>query len=690
MKKNSYHKNDVCIVGIGCVLPEADNPQEFWTNISNGNCSIKKIPEERWKSRLYFSLDKKEEDKTYSNTAAFVGNNQLKKIYKKFKLNPLKDNRLHAMALGATVQALDCINPDTLNRTKKNTAVFLGCMEADEAYTLERFYLHNKKSLEDHTAKNNIENKDQIFEKIKKYFNPHQWDGQAAASAILTNSVVNLIKQKFNLEGEGALIDAACASSLAALDVAVASLKNYKVDLAVSGGIESNLAPDTFVLFSKVGALSPEKCLPFDERSQGLSQGEGAVVFVLQRLEDAIKDKNKIYGVIKSIGSSSDGKNSSLFSPSVKGQMLALERAYKDLPKNSVDYIECHGTGTKIGDATELASLNMFFKGEKIPIGSVKSLIGHTKGAAGASGMLKCLLSLQNKKISSSKYLESFMGGKNDPVYINKKTINIESISHPLRFGISSFGFGNVNYHVVLDEFEKSNEVVKTKNDTAPDSVVVLGRSSMFLEKIDFDLITAKFKIPPQSLLHIDKVQLQALLAVSEAFEKSNIKIDSLDKEQVTVISASCLGLDSAVDLVKRVRHFEFNDALNFLDKVSLDLMIRHKNKFPEITEDTGSGVLNNVIAGRICNSFDLKGENFNVDCDFNSFPVALNIAAGKLQEKGGIIILVYCEEELNKDEIRLERKKINCMLLSTLGLAKKNDYPIREIIERINYYDSK
>jgi len=692
MKKYSYHNNDVCIVGIGCTLPDAENPQEFWNNISEGKCSIREISEERWKKNLYFNADKNAKDKTYSNAAAFVENNRLKKLCKKLNLDFYKNNRLQIMTLAAAKQALNCVNSKTLNGARRNTAIFLGCMEIDEAFTLEKFYLGNKKSLENYIAKNNLKNKEKILEKIEKHFNRHNLGTKAMTSSLLTTSVIALIKKRFNIQGEGALIDAACASSLAAIDIAVKALKNYKVDLAVTGGIESNLAPDTFVLFSKVGALSAGICHPFDKRADGLSQGEGSVIFVLQRLEDALRDKNKIYGIIKSSGSSSDGKSSSLFSPTVEGQIMAYKKAYSNLDKSIVSYIECHGTGTKLGDEIELKALNKFFEGRRFPVGSVKSLIGHTKGAAGSAGLLKCVLSLQNKIIPPSKYLETGIFAGNKSVYVNKKPVNLRSSSYPLRFGSSSFGFGNINYHIVLDEFKKDIEIKKIKNKLKINSsrIVVLGHSSALIKKIDFDLITAKFKIPPQSLSHIDEVQLQALLVTAEVFEKIGIEIDSLDKENVIVISASCLGLSSAIDFVNRIRHFEFGEALNFLDKASLDLMVKHKNKFPEATEDTGPGVLSNVIAGRICNAFDFKGKNFNVDSDFNSFSAALNIATEELQEKEGIVILLYCEEEINKDIFTIERKKINCLILSTLILAKNKNYPICEIIEKVDYYDSK
>ena len=383
-----FYNSDVCVVGLGCVLPDAGNPSEFWSNILAGKCSIRKISEERWSSNLYFSLDKNEPDKTYSNVAAFVENKKIKSLCGDLDIDFSKNNRLQVMALGATTQALSGLSPDTLKRNRKNTAIFLGCMELDEAFTLEKFYLHEKDSLKKFITKNILKNQKQIFTKLKEYFCKHESDSEAGVASVLTTSVINLIRQKFNLQGESALIDAACASSLAAIDVAVRALRNYQTDLAITGGMESNLAPSTFIIFSKAGVLSQNRCLPFDKKTDGLSQGEGAVIFALQRMEDAIKDNNKIYGVIKSIGSSSDGRSSSSFSPSKDGQVLAFRRAYQDFGENNVNYVECHGTGTKIGDGMELASLSEFFGGQQVPIGSVKSLVGHTKGG-GRDGAAK-------------------------------------------------------------------------------------------------------------------------------------------------------------------------------------------------------------------------------------------------------------------------------------------------------------
>ncbi|MFZ2187396.1 MAG: beta-ketoacyl synthase N-terminal-like domain-containing protein [Candidatus Moraniibacteriota bacterium] len=692
MKRHSYYNNDICVVGVGCVLPGARNPREFWKNILAENCSIKEMPEERFKKSLYFSNDKNEKDKAYSNQAAFIENSWLEKICEDAGLDFSKNNRLQVMSVEAARQALSCLRAGSLKKRTENTSVFLGCMETDAGFALEKFFSYNETSLKKYIEKSGLKDQQRIFGAIKK----HCGGGGSTAenekiATVLAMSAVSAIKKQFSVRGEGVLVDAACASSLAALDTAANALRNYQTDFAITGGAESNLKPDSFVLFSKVGALSSGTCLPFDKRTDGLSQGEGAVIFALQRMEDAVKDKNKIYGVIQSIGGSSDGRGSSLFSPSLGGQLLAYERAYQGLDKESVDYIECHGTGTKLGDSMEVKSLNKFFPSGKIPIGSVKSLIGHTKGAAGAAGLLKCLLMMEKKTIPSSRYIRSSMAPQEGTVYTNKKPMQIRRKNKPLRFGVSSFGFGNINYHVVLDEFKENGAVMPpaVKKPAGEREIAVIGEGSARYDEIDPSLFVEKFKIPPKSLPHTDKIQLLALSAVHDAFEKSNIKIDSLDKEKVSVLSASIIGLDAALDFAYRIMTFEFQEALNFLDEESLNAMVTYKNRFPEVTEDTGPGILNNVIAGRICNTFDFKGKNFNIDADLNSFPAALKIALAEFARYDGIIALVFCEEKLDKKRMRIARKQaVSCILLSTLDVAKQENYPIRRLIKSVHYHE--
>jgi len=189
-------------------------------------------------------------------------------------------------------------------------------------------------------------------------------------------------------------------------------------------------------------------------------------------------------------------------------------------------------------------------------------------------------------------------------------------------------------------------------------------------------------------LPHIDATQLLGLVVASRALEESYIDIDLLDKENVSVVSASSIGLNAALDFVSRVRCLEFENALEFTDKKSIKTISAFKNRFLKPSEDTGHGVLNNIIAGRICNVFDFKGKNFNIDSDFNSFPAALNIVSRELNMQEGIIILIYVDEKLNKKEAWIEREKVSCLLLSTASFAQKMDLPIRKIIKAISYHE--
>lgn len=681
-----YQPNDICIVGRGCVLPEASRPEEFWTNIISGTCSIRQMPEERFDKRLYFSRERLAKDKSYSSYAGFVDDEDLKKISKRLGLVFSRNRRLEIMSLEATRQAFACLKQKR-KKILENTTLFIGCMEASDGFSLENFFAFNKKFLKQYIQKSNIKSKKKAFDAIEQYFN-HEVDDALQIDAVLTTSVIDVLKKKFHLKGEGVLVDAACASSLAAIESAVDALKNYETDMAVTGGIESNLRPDSFVLFSKVGALSEKRCLPFDEQTDGLSQGEGAVIFVLQRMEDALRDGNTIYGIIRSVGSASDGNSSSLFSPSIEGQLLSYDRAYQSIDPQSIDYIECHGTGTKLGDKTEINSLNAFFK-KKIPIGSVKSLVGHTKGSAGAVGLLKCLLLMEQKIIPPTRYITSSMAPQNGNVYVNKRPLSLRKKSKhkALRCGVSAFGFGNINYHVVVEEWKKEGKIKSQLMLQEPETIVVIGEGIAVYKDIDSDVLVRQFNIPPKSIASIDKIQLLALSAVQDAFEKSHIAIDSLKKESVSVLSASIIGLESALHFSYRIITAEFEKVFDPSDENMKKMFAKYKDRFPEVTEDTGPGILNNVIAGRICNTFDFKGKNFNVDADFNSFASALKLAKRELQKNDGIVILVFCREKLDTERKYILRKdEVSCLLLTTLRRAKEESYPIQKLIQSIRY----
>ena len=676
MHKNLDTPNydDACIVGIGCVLPSSPNPDSYWKNMIRGNPLIRHLPKERINKELYLSRDRSAEDKTYSLDAGFVSESMIRSICKSMGLDYSRVPRLQVMSLEAIRQAISGINEKSLKNKKISAAI--GCGWLDEEISYYQL-IEEQPSLEKYVKKNIRQNR--VISAVRNFFSDLKKNLKPPLEVSFTTSLFRNIKSKFGLKVEGCLIDAACASSLASIDVAIKKLKSGHADIVITGGIDGNLAPENFVVFSKTGTLAQKGSYPFDKKSDGITLGEGAVIFVLQRLEDAIKENNKIYGIIRSIGASSDGRRSSLFSPSVAGQMRALNQAYEQLDCSSLDYIECHGTGTVIGDTTELESLDKFLKkGKKIPIGSVKALIGHTKAAAGAASLLKGILAIIHKKIPPSPYFSKLVKDCNK-VYLNKNPIPIRKKTKQMMVGVSSFGFGGINYHLVLGEF--ANGIRRNNVDYKKD-VAVIGFSYVPRNSIGNYIENNIFSIPPNSISHIDYLQIQALIAVLLALNKSNIQLENIRKDRISVISGSCIAVDMLRFLSKRLRHFELN-GIPKLGKEIKELLIKHKEKYPSVSEDTGPGTLNNVIAGRVCNVFDFWGKSFNVDADFNSFASALQAGILELQQDSSdLVAVIGSEEKLSKSGTHVDRNGVACLILAAPKLVVKERYPVLSIIK--------
>ena len=271
------------------------------------------------------------------------------------------------------------------------------------------------------------------------------------------------IANRLNLGGTNCTLDAACASSLAAFKMAISELTEHRANLMITGGVDTDNSILTYLCFSKTPALSrSQQSRPFDADSDGILLGEGLGMMVLKRLEDAEQDGDRIYAVIKGIGTSSDGRFKSIYAPRAEGQVKALERAYEDagFDPGSLGLIEAHGTGTVAGDSTEFEALNQFFgahniQKQSIALGSVKSQIGHTKAAAGAASLIKAALALHHKILPPTINVTEpnpKLNIKNSPFYLNTQTrpwIRAEG-EPPRRAGVSSFGFGGTNGSLVF------------------------------------------------------------------------------------------------------------------------------------------------------------------------------------------------------------------------------------------------
>lgn len=290
---------------------------------------------------------------------------------------------------------------------------------------------------------------------------------------MVPNVISGRIANRLNLMGPNYLIDAACASSLLAVEAAARELLAGTCDLMIAGGMHLIVSPQHYMLFSQLGGLSRSKLKPFGADADGTLLGEGIGLLVLKRLADAERDDDRIYAVLKGVGTSSDGRGVGLLAPRPEGQRLALRRAYETsgVDPSTVTLIEAHGTGMPLGDATEIATLKEIFgarndNGPTHPIGSVKSMIGHCLPAAGAASLIKMALALHHKVLPPTVCTEvnGEIGIEQSSCYVND-TLRpwIHGAGHLRRAAVNSFGFGGINAHVILEEHAKATPALHSE-----------------------------------------------------------------------------------------------------------------------------------------------------------------------------------------------------------------------------------
>ncbi len=586
------------------------------------------------------------------------------------------------MTLAASLEAMANVSLGSVAPAR--AAIFLGCMDQDESIGNLRFVREEGSFLRAALSDVPMVERDALLAAITRHFEPQPTSEQKWRATVLPSSVLALVRERLALRGEAALVDAACASSLAALDQARRALRGGEVDFALAGGIESNLGPESFALFSRINALAGAQCRPFDRRGDGLNQGEGAVVFALKRLADARAAGDSIRGVLRACGSSSDGHSASLFEPTSDGQVLALERAYAGLDRRAVVYLECHGTGTRVGDETEVVSATRFFGSHALPIGSSKALFGHTKGAAGAVGLLKCLLALEHRTVPPSPYCTAPLAGLGDTLKIATQPEPLTEQDGPTYLGVSSFGFGGVNYHLVLERHEPSTALslpapTEPAQETYP--LIECGQATVLGASVDTAAVSVRFHLPPRSLRQIDRLQFAALAATDALWGELMLDEIDLDRDRICVIAASALGIDRAVALAMRVRYHELATALPAIAPERLAALRQAGAHNPEVTEDTGPGILNNVIAGRVAQAFNLRGPSFNLDADFASFPVALRRAAQLVNGGFQCALVLGAHEQLAPDGHAVAREGVTCHLITTRAEALRLGLPLRGVI---------
>ncbi|XVV01164.1 beta-ketoacyl synthase N-terminal-like domain-containing protein [Actinosynnema sp. CA-248983] len=455
----------IAIVGLGALYPRSGDLREFWGNVVDAVDCIEDVPETHWKVDDYYDPDPGAPDKTYAKRGGFIPTVPFNPL--EFGLPPTSLEVTDVLQLLSLVVAKQTLADVGGGWDPARTGVVLGITGANSLTQPLATRLQTP-VLKEVVRSVGLTEQDaeEIAAKFVKAFAP--WE-ENSFPGMLGNVVAGRIANRFDFGGTNCTVDAACASSLAALHMAASELVSGRADVMLTGGCDAENTILMYLCFSKTPALSKSGVIrPFDEGSDGTLIGEGIGMLALKRLADAERDGDRIYSVLRGIGSSSDGRYKSIYAPRREGQVVALERAYADagVSPASVGLVECHGTGTSLGDLTELTALRDVYSAASedrqfAAVGSVKSQIGHTKAAAGAAALIKVSLALHEKvlppTINVTRPREA-VDFPNSPFYVNTRAVPwvLEPRRDVRRAVVSSFGFGGTNFHCVVEEHSPS------------------------------------------------------------------------------------------------------------------------------------------------------------------------------------------------------------------------------------------
>lgn len=451
---------DIAVIGMSCFYPKAKSLREYWEHILDRVDAVTEVPETHWDWRLYYDPDPRAKDKIVSKWGGFMDDIPFDPL--KYGITPASVKAiepLQLLLLEAVQHTLEDSGYTERPFNREKTSAILGIGGGGGPVAVAYGFrcclpLLNTVPGVDIPTEKILENSGSAFP---------EWT-EDSFPGILSNVAVGRIANRFNFGGANLAIDAACASSLAAVYSCVRELEMGTSDVAFAMGADTVMTPYAYTAFSKTHALSQRgRCSPFDASGDGIVLSEGIGVVMLKRLADAERDGDKIYSVIKGVGASSDGREKGLTAPNFAGQMRALRRAYGQahISPSDVELIEAHGTGTVVGDHTEARALiDMFNESDAQPqscaIGSVKSMIGHTKCAAGIGGMIKTALALHHKVLPPTlvEQPNPRINFEESPLYLNSEMRPwVHGADHPRYAGVSAFGFGGTNYHIVMEEY---------------------------------------------------------------------------------------------------------------------------------------------------------------------------------------------------------------------------------------------
>ncbi len=679
-----YKDDDIAVIGLAGLFPGSQTLDEFWNNLlQNRDCRSVAGKNQMGREPAPFVGKPGEDDSFYCIHGGYIND---------FKLNPdeigLSAQRIEQLddvyqwSLYVVRESLR--DSGYLNKTKNiATGVILGNLSFPTKQSNQLFIPLYHQAL-NHGLVENLGDDNLVLPR----FTPAQ--AVSAEAGLLAGYPSALIAEAFDLSAACFCLDAACASSLYAVKLACDYLNAGRADMMLAGAVS---AADPFFVnlgFSVFHAY-PENNIsaPLDKRSQGLFAGEGAGMVVLKRLSDALADNDTIHAVIKGGGLSNDGKGQHVLSPNTKGQVKAFERAYESaqLDPASVHYVECHATGTPLGDKVELTSMETFFtpylkqSKQKAPlVGSVKSNLGHLLTAAGMPAMTKVILSMKHGVIPASINIENKQHSPQQIFSANEIcSENTLWQDERKRAGVSVFGFGGANAHMVFEAppTQKQKKIRNPKPNAGQVSMAIVGMDAHFgscenlaefecmlledkhlfrplpekrwkgleqesfiqgafhdqipqgayLESFDLDFLN--FKLPP----HIDERLIPQQLLLMKVVDRAlhDAKLEKGGKVAVLVAMGTELELHQIRARVNLNAQFEElwssqGKAFSDTQKQSIELetknSIHHKAQLNQYTSAIG-----NIMASRIASLWDFSGPAFTVSAEENSAFCALELA---------------------------------------------------------------
>lgn len=470
-KKDRASCNDIAVIGMSFKFPGAETEDELWYLLSNGICSITEVPTDRWDVDEYYEAEPLK--------AAKEG-----KVYCKW---------------GGFIDDVDCFDAGFFNIMPKDVAA----MDPQERLFLEYTWValekagYSCKRLEKF-KKGDLSSNVGVFvgstSNTYGTYGAQAWEnGNKIIPSSLAWSLANRVSYIMNLHGPSIAVDTACSSGLTAVHLACESLINDECKLAVTGGVNLYLHPLKYAAMCQMQMVSPSgKCSALGNAADGFVPGEGIGVLILKKLEYALQDKDQIYGVIKATSVNHGGSTNGYTVPNPNAQAaLICDALHKSgIDPRTISSIEAHGTGTKLGDPLEIRGLNKAFKkftvdNQFCSIGSIKSNIGHLEGAAGVAGIIKVLLEMKHEQLVPSINAEELnvnIPFQQTPFYVQQelqewKTMIINGSDGrkeiiPKRAGISSFGAGGANCHVILEEY--IGDYIQEESSCSGKNIIVL------------------------------------------------------------------------------------------------------------------------------------------------------------------------------------------------------------------------